>query len=188
MCKIKVYSMITMLLFAVCATAQQSALPKPPSGYSWEWCEEIKGAFLKPDGWFFKKGSKGDTLGFFITKEDLAKEGGFKTGLTVNVIPRIPAKKKISAYEFTRQFRDEARKSVKFIKEWDRDMGPFRSVGFLYEKGDRGGAFKVHSLLISNDGTGTVYLVTFEAPGEDWETAWKTAEPIIKQLYIDDTI
>lgn len=179
---------MSILLFSVCVAAQQSALPKPPQGYSWEWCWEIKAAFLKPDGWFFKKDRKGDTPGFFITRENLVKEGSFKTGLTVNVIPKIPAKKNISAYEFTRKFRDEARKSVKFIREWDKDMGPFRSVGFLYEKDDKDGAFKVHSLLISNDGTGTVYLVTFEAPSVEWEAAWKIAEPVIKLLYIDDTI
>ena len=177
-----------MLIFSVCTMAQQSALPKPPQGYSWEWCEEIKSAFLKPEGWFSKKDVKGETFGISISKEDLVKEGSFKTGLTVNVIPKIPAKKKVSAYEFTKQFRDEARKTVKIIREWDKDMGTFRSVGFQYERKDLDGAYKVHNLLISNETTGTVYLVTFEAPSEDWETAWKIGEPIMKQLYIDDAI
>lgn len=179
---------MSLLFLSITASAQQSALPEPPKGYSWQWCEDIKGAFLKPDGWFFRKDAKGGTLGIFITKEDIGKDGQFKTGLTVNVIRKVAEKKKIAASEYIRQLMDDARKSMKFIREWDRDMGPFKSVGFLYERQSKEGAFKVHNLLIANDKTGTVYLVMFEAPAEEWEAAWRIGEPIMKKLYIDDEI
>ena len=179
---------ISLLFLSVAAITQESALPEPPKGYSWQWCEDIKGAFLKPDGWFFKKDAKGDTLGIFITKEDIGKDSQFRTGLTVNVIRKVAEKKKIPASEHIRQFRDSARKSTKFIREWDTDMGPFKAVGFLYEKQSKEGAYRVHNLLIANDKTGTVYLVMFEAPVEEWEAAWRLGEPIMKKLYIDDEI
>jgi hypothetical protein len=38
------------------AKSLAGALPTPAKGYAWAHCEETKGAFLKPAGWFFKKG------------------------------------------------------------------------------------------------------------------------------------
>lgn len=177
-----------LLFLTMTASAQQSALPEPPEGYAWQWCEEIKGGFLKPDGWFFKKAGKGDTLGFFITKEDIDKEGKFLTGLTVNVLMDIPEKKNIKASDYAKLFREEARKTGDFVREWNNVVGPFQAAGFLHEKEDKAGAFKVHNLLIANDKTGTVYLVMFEAPSAEWDATWKIAEPILKQLYVDDEI
>ena len=44
------------------AGAQEPRLPPPPPGYEWQWCADIKGAFLRPDGWFFKQARQGTVL------------------------------------------------------------------------------------------------------------------------------
>jgi len=61
-------------------------LPKAPSGFTWQEVPELKAAFLKPDGWFFKRENNKDTLAYFITQEDLTKNSEFSTWLTLNVI------------------------------------------------------------------------------------------------------
>jgi hypothetical protein len=170
------------------AVAQDPELPPPPKGYTWQKCPDIKGAFLRPNGWHFKKHKQGDTLGYFITKENIKETGEFLTGMTVNVIPNIPKKKSMSPYKFAESYRDAARTAVKFSKEWDKDMGPFRSLGFVVDKQHEDGQFRVHHLLIANEKTGTLYLVLFEAPVAEWDAAWKIAEPMLQFLYIDDTI
>ena len=95
--------------------------------------QRSRGAFLRPTGWHFKKSKRGDTLGFFITKENITKTGQFTTGLTINVISDIPKKKCMSPYEFAHQFREGARESLKLTEEWDKDMGPFKSLGFDHD-------------------------------------------------------
>ena len=163
-------------------------LPKPPKGFTWCRCPQIKGAFLCPDNWHFKREKKGDTLGFFITKEKMDKSGLFTTGLTINVIPNIPEKESMTPYQFAQRFRKEAKKTNILITEWDKNLGPFQSLGFVYKKKDNIGEFTVHNLLIANNKTGTLYLIIFEAPTSEWENTWKIAEPMLKYLYIDDTI
>ena len=187
--KIK-YILIILLLLFVIATAQADNEPPmaPPQGYSWVNCPEIKGAFLLPDGWNFKSGKQGDTFGFFLTKEKIEEDGDFTTGMTVNVIPDIPIKKSSSPFNFALQLRESARQSSKFSKEWEKDMGHFKSVGFVYSKKDATGSFTVHNLFIANNQTGTLYLVLFEAPASEWQQIWKIAEPMLQYLYIDDTI
>ena len=44
----------------------------------------------------------------------------------------------------------------------------------------------VYNLIIANDRTGTIYVVLYEAPEEEWEKAWKVGEPILKELIILD--
>lgn len=185
----KKYILIIPLLFFIIATAQADEPPRvAPQGYSWVNCPEIKGAFLLPDGWYFKSEKQGDTLGFFLTKEKIEKDGEFITGMTVNVIPNIPSKKSVSPFDFALQIRESARQFLEFSKEWEKEMGPFKSVGFVYSKEDAAGSFTVHNLLIANNQTGTLYLVMFEAPTSEWQQVWKIAEPMLQYLYIDDTI
>ena len=187
----KISVILIFLLAASCistARADDAVMPPPPKGYTWAKCPEIKGAFLRPTGWHFKKGKRGDTLGIFITKEKIDRKGQFTTGLSINVIPGIPKKKSMTPYKFARQFRESARKSSTFTKEWDKDLGPFKSVGFVYDKKDKAGSYTVHNLLIANNKTGTLYLVMFEGPSAEWPETWKTGEPMLQYLYIDDEV
>ncbi len=187
----KRYALLAVLLTVfniVTATAADAELPPPPKGYSWAQCPEIKGAFLCPSNWHFKKSKQGETLGFFISKEEIKTNGQFRTGMTVTVIPNIPTKKGMSPYKYALQYRESARTSVTLTKEWEKDMGPFKSVGFVFSRNDKAGAYTVHNLVIANDKTGTFYIVIFEAPATEWNEAWKIAEPMLRYLFIDDTI
>lgn len=60
-----------LLLFsaflAMSAVSLATELPIAPKGNAWVNCAETKSAFLKPDGWFFKKGKQDDIHGYFVT-------------------------------------------------------------------------------------------------------------------------
>lgn len=165
-------------------------LPPAPKGFSWVSFEETKSAFLKPTGWFSKKAKKGETWGYFITKENIDKTGKFNTGLTVNIIPNIQKKKGMPPTEYAAAFIQEGAKSRKVVKEpWQKNMGPFQSFGVvLLNKDNKGGDFITHNLAIGNDATGTIYLITFEAPASSWESAWKKGEPMLQRFLIDSDI
>src|SRR5438552_2415406 len=74
---------LTLVLFAQLASAID--LPPAPAGFSWQEVPELKAAFLKPKGWFFKQEKQKGTLAYSITKEDISKGGEFQIGLTLNV-------------------------------------------------------------------------------------------------------
>jgi hypothetical protein len=95
--------------------AEQPKLPKPPSGFKWQWNDEVSGGFLRPNGWYVKSVKQEDTIGLFITKENIDKEGKFKTGLSINVIPRIQKKTGMRASEYVKQFLAESAEGKKVL-------------------------------------------------------------------------
>ncbi len=165
-------------------------LPTPPTGFEWVEAPEIKGAFLKPNYWHFKKHKQGEIKGYFITKENIDEKGSFTTGVTINVIPGIPEKTNVSPTQFAAAFIKEASDSRKIIKTpWRHSMGPFNAFGVVLQNSDPiKGDYNTHNLVISNDQTGTVYMVIYEAPVTNWETSRKTGEVILGKLFIDSDI
>lgn len=165
-------------------------LPAPPKGFVWVEAIEIKGAFLKPTNWYFKKHKQGMTQGYFITKEDINKKGHFSTGATINVIPNIPSKTNMTPTEYAKAFIKKASASRQIIKEpWRHSMGPFNSYGVVLKNSDpKQGDYNTHNLVIGNDSTGTAYLVIYEAPSVNWRESWKIGEIILGKLYIDSDI
>ena len=182
-----------MAIFIVLLSVTSSLsteLPPPPSNYDWVNCTEIKGAFLKPIGWYYKQVKQDDILGYFITKENIDEKGEYLTGLFVNVIPQIPQKKGMSSSNYAKAFIETAisEKEI-FKKPWTNSMGPFQAYGVaLLNRDSQKGDFITHNLAIANDQTGTIYLLIFESPAESWESSWKVAEPMLQRFLIDDTI
>lgn len=186
----RIVLLILLLVIISVHSVIATELPPPPKGYSWVSCNETKSAFLKPVGWYFKKGKKGDTWGYFITKELIDKEGSFTTGLTVNIMPDIPRKKGMSPTEYAEAYIREGTKYRKVVKSpWQNDMGPFHAYGVvLHNTDNKGGDFITHELAIGNDTTGTMYQIIFEAPAASWKAAWQVGEPILQRFLIDSDI
>ena len=155
-------------------------VPPPPPGFTWEEIPELKAAFLKPNGWFFKQEEQKGTLAYFITKEDIDKSGRFQTGLSVNVFHL----KKDPAVEKGRYIIATAKHGQK----WTREVGPFREFGCLAKDTDSTGIVVMQSLTVANPKTNTLYLFVFESPESEWEDAWKTGKQIMDMLAIDDEI
>lgn len=79
--KLAIITVVTLIARSLLA----ADLPAAPAGFTWQEIPELKAALLKPNGWFFKREKQKDTLAYFITKEDIDKNGQFQTGLSVNV-------------------------------------------------------------------------------------------------------
>jgi hypothetical protein len=63
---------LAILAFAAAFFMQQCRaieLPKPPDGFTWQEIPELKAAFLKPNGWYFKQETQNGTLAYFITRK-----------------------------------------------------------------------------------------------------------------------
>jgi hypothetical protein len=158
-------------------------LPKPPSGFTWQEVPELKAAFLKPDGWFFKREENKGTQAYFVTRENLDQKGEFETGLTVNVF-RL---KQDSAVDRGKALIDRIA-STKHGKQWTQSAGPFQEFGCLSKDTDASGTIVMQSLAVANPKTNTLYLFIFESPEANWDTAWKLGKQIMDALALDDDI
>lgn len=170
--------------------AASTSRPAAPAGYEWQECPEIKGALLRPDGWFFKKETGRDSIAYFVSKENIDAAGEFTTGLTMNVLQNVDtimgSPPSIYAEEL---IAEAARSSDVRNAPWTHRMGPFLSHGVVITTPDLvKGDFVTHMLAIANDRTGTMYLVTFESPVETWQSASQIADPMLKKLWIDSDI
>ena len=178
----------SILLLTIPLIAGAMNLPEK-EGFTWWEIETLKGAFLVPNGWHTKSVHRPDTMGYFITKEEItSNSGSFDTGLSLNVFKSFRAKKGIEPVSFIYVFKAGFSEKGKILKEWSRDMGPFKSYGFLSESVVSGVSTTIHHLFIINPKTGTLYYFFFEAPTESFEEAWISGEPMMKMLLIDDTI
>jgi hypothetical protein len=158
-------------------------LPKPPLGFTWQEIPEIKAAFLKPNGWFFRHETQKGTEAYFITKEDIGIAGQFQTGLTVNVMHF----KKDSAVDHAKALVDNIA-GPRHGTTMSRTVGPFQEFSCEVSDTDSTGTIRQHVLTIANPKTNAMYLFIFESPLADWDSAWKSGEQIMDTLAIDDEI
>jgi len=179
----KQFLLIALLSAVAVHTVTAIELPPPPAGFTWQEIPELKAAFLRPDGWFFKAEKNKETLAYFITKENIESNGEFQTGLTVNVF-RL---KKDSAVEKGKSFIDQLA-AKKRGEKWAKDVGPFKEFGCLTRDTDPRGATIVQTLMVANPKTNTLYLLIFESLEANWDSAWKIGKQIVDSLAIDDEI
>jgi len=172
-----VFSALTLLLFSQPLMAID--LPSPPAGFSWQQIPELKAAFLRPNGWFFKQEQQKGTFAYFITKESIEQGGDFNTGLTINVFREL----KESAAEHGQALIEQIATKMHCVN-WTQTAGPFQEFGC--EAKDSESA--MHYLIVANPKTNTLYLFIFESPVSDWNSAWKLGKQIMDNLAIDDDI
>ena len=173
-------SLFLSLLTAI-ALAQPVDIPKPPPGFHWQRAEEVKAAFLVPDGWHFKSEQNGKTQAYFATREDIDKDGKFLTGLTVNVVRHLEGE---DAAEYAKRFIAGFQDGKKVRKTWDPSMGSFAGAACLVEDEHA----VMHTMMLANRKTNTLYFFMFEAPKAEWQAAWQTGEQIVRFLLLDDEV
>jgi hypothetical protein len=179
----KHFSLIALVAALFVHIVTPTELPPPPPGFTWQQIPELKAAFLRPNGWFFKREENKETLAYFVTKENIENNGQFQTGLTVNVF-RL---KKDTAVEKGKGFIDQLA-AKKHGEKWARDMGPFKEFGCLTRDTDPSGTTGVQTLMVANPKTNRLYLFIFESPEANWDSAWKIGKQIMDLLVIDDEI
>ncbi|HUM14904.1 MAG TPA: hypothetical protein VL086_04375 [Candidatus Nitrosotalea sp.] len=178
--------LIGMLLSLICVVPVHAMdLPAPPGGFSWREVPEIKAAFLVPSGWQFRRQTQGSTLAIFITPEGFDKDGQFSTGLTINVLRNA---KPGTTVEYAHGFIARLAADKRTGEVWARQFGPMKAYGCRFKTQTGVGTSIVHTLMVANPKTGTLYLFGFEAPVAGWTDAWTKGEKIMESLAVDDEV
>lgn len=169
--------------------ANETELPEAPVGFSWVRMQDIKAAFLKPDGWFEHDQKTKDGHTYAISQESVKTYGSFDTGLTVQGLSDVLNKIHSPPYAIALNMLEDIKssKSNTIIKLKDLSQGPFKSFFVRYENNPEvAEAIIVHKIFIANDKTSSLYIVTFESPKASWNQAWKTGNTILKYYLVDD--
>lgn len=169
--------------------ANETELPNPPKGFSWVRMPEIMAAFLKPDGWFETNRKTKDSHTFALSKESVKVNGSFDTGLTVIAIDNVMDKYNFPPYTVSLQMFEDIKENTSntIIGAKDISQGPFKSFFVKYENNpDVAVPVIIHKVFISNDKTGSLYIISFESLKSNWDEAWKNGDTILKYYLVDD--
>lgn len=185
--------LMCVVLFAGFWVYSADVLVEPPKGFSWQQLPFVKASFLLPDEWTFKfiPDNKDERYLYYLTKENIDQKGAYETGFEVRVIRGVPSKAKGKLpSEYSVEAVAATEKKVKFVKKWDENKGIFKETGYIYvDSSDENASVTVQRLYISNDTTGTVYILTFEGSTRGWDELWKTiGEPMFKNISIDESM
>jgi hypothetical protein len=143
---------------------------------------DVKAAVLVPDEWHFKREAHPNTFAYFASREDIDRDGEFLLGLTVNVMPRVEGR---DAPAYAKDFISRYSKGGKLLESWDASMGPFVGSGCRVQIDQS----IMHTLMIANPKTNTLYLFIFEAPVAEWQEAWERyGETLIRFMLLDDEV
>jgi tetratricopeptide (TPR) repeat protein len=159
-----------------------------PKGYEWGHFVEVRGFFLKPDGWTV---SKQPPRVYVISKEkpDEENEDSYQTGMRIQVLVEVGKKgAKETAVQIAERRIDEKKVRFEIIKEWRQNAGPLEALGLRIHQPAENKKRTIHNIIIANTETGTIHDVSFQAPAEEWDDAWKIAEPMMRFLLIDDEL
>jgi len=177
-----------ILLAAHAASGME--LPEPPQDYSWVEVKELKAAFLVPAAWRFTTVKSEHKL-YTISRVEQDEAGGQKTGLTILVRRKKSENAKNDCPPSS--VADALFREVQRYRELERTesgtQGPFTTIRYQYVFASAGSASsREFALLAANDQTGTLYVITFEAPLALWEDAWQTAAVVLNNMILDDEV
>ncbi|WP_283132574.1 hypothetical protein [Enterovibrio norvegicus] len=163
-----------------------SGLPSPPHGFSWYESVNGVGSFLKPDGWFVKEESSGQTNAVFISKENIEASARFLTGMTVNQMnswsDSNSSKPSQYAHEFAKKIASSGEVLINtVIKGNQNDMHVVRLLS-----NNSGKATIVHYLAIGMDSRDQLYLIIYESPEPEWGANENNAREMLNLFFLGE--
>jgi hypothetical protein len=161
---------------------------------------------LRPDGWYVHHVDNKNSTGC-VSKECIQTQGSFRTGLTLNVIPRVKEslKKHNPDYHpdvpitavlelFYPTLFSDPRFQVLYLDQGVQRTPGSRLFRFRYRQVGPGrpdipwqGAIICQKFIIEFDQSGDVYHFTFEGPESAWDDDWKIGKQILTNLVFSAT-
>lgn len=187
----------TLFFFGIACTVLRSQstpdidLPNPPEGLAWQLLPEVRGACLLPSGWYFRAEESDANTAYFLTVENIAEAGSFQTGMTVNVVRNIDKRtgKRARTYalDFIQARKKMGKETVLLSKEVRRGIFAGALLRSSAPRPEGGNAI-IHTLVLGNTRTQTLYLLIFESPESSWEEAWKLGQVMLERYVFDEGV
>jgi len=166
--------------------------PKAPKGYEWQEFKEIHAASLKPRKWFYSKVMLEDHSIFRLTREKVSGNQEFLTGLSLHVFHDVPGVMNLKPSELAEKYLSEYaldKQTVEvFVPKYSGNMiqsgGTYQNKMFIR---GRSRVFKIHVTALANDTTGTMYLLVYACPVNQWDKFMDTIVTVGSDVMLDPT-
>jgi len=160
--------------------------PTPPTGYDWVTYEEGKLSVLCPQSWFVKKEVQNDTIALFVSKEDIDKNNGlFQTGFSMNYMQRVSTHVHASPSTYASGLiATIAKLHPPVLKNETAHPAPGISTFTLRINDNSRLQITTEYLVVADDPRDTMRVISFEAPAEEWDAAWKIGDTMLKNLIL----
>jgi len=182
---------IALITTILSVTKVESKQPEAPNGYSWQSLDEVRAKVLVPKNWHFSKMSNRDLLVYRVTKEKLGKDDvPFLTGITINVTREVPKKTKVDPSVYAVKYIKDYIENVEVVEEpkIDEAGGMQRITCQVVKKLpniDKEKLFRVRVTTLANDKTGTLYILIFGTPRDEWDGSYKIGKPMFNPIVLD---
>ena len=144
---------------------------------------EIKGSITLPKEWFVKMDKEDDVVVYQFSREK-PSETGFATGLILTVTPKVTERTEMkpSQYgvEMLSAMLEDGAPKIEPVKE-----GPIESYRAAHQIEGEAGNVEMINIAKANDGTGTLYFLTWQAPASEEENIKDLREKILASLKLD---
>ncbi|WP_281645187.1 hypothetical protein [Parendozoicomonas sp. Alg238-R29] len=171
------------------ATAQGGELAPP--GYAWKACGSLECHFLVPSGWSFESLTDSSPSDGVMKYQMLKQRHGRKLPpkVSINILQGAEVRTGLSPKRHMELFMVDLSRSARVLETWKNKSGVLVSMAAtsLHFSG-RKEPVKKFNLLIGNERTGTLYVLSFESQPGYWENDWSVVEQIFSQLRLDDRV
>ncbi|MCF7973743.1 MAG: hypothetical protein K9N55_08000 [Phycisphaerae bacterium] len=165
---------------------------KAPKGYVWQEFKEVHAACLKPKNWHYSDVMRENHSIFRLTRERVSANQEFLTGLTLHVFKDVPNVTNIKPSELAEKYLSEyamSKQTVEvFVPKHSGNMiqsgGTYQ--GKLFVRG-KSRVFKIHITALANDNTGTLYLLVYACPANQWQKFMSTIVTVGSDVMLDPT-
>lgn len=170
------FSLLCLVLAAQAFAGESPVLEEKP-------LPEIKGAITLPKEWFVNVDKEDDVVIYQFSREK-PSETGFVTGLILTATPKVPERTEMKPSQYgvemlTAMLEDGAPK-IEPVQE-----GAIESYRAAHQIEGENGNVEMINIAKANDGTGTLYFLTWQAPAAEEETIKGLREKILSSLKLD---
>ena len=186
MFKIKLFTIVGIIVIGISFHAYANESEDLPTGYSWYENDALQVALPLPDGWHIKvKESSDGTQALFITKEKIDKKSRFQTGYTLNYFKNFTATKGISPTKYAMGYVLMAQASKPesdiILEPWEKELGSNVFGAGIRIRTDSKPTTIVHYFLVADENEDSLRIMFFEAPESEWEESWKLGELMLSR-------
>jgi hypothetical protein len=170
-------------LLLLCLVLASQAFAADPPVLEEKPLPEIKGSITLPKEWFVKIDKEDDVVIYQFSREK-PSETGFSTGLILTATPKVTERTEMkpSQYgiEMLSGMLEDGAPKIEPVKE-----GPIESYRASHKIEGENGNVEMINIAKANDGTGTLYFLTWQAPAAEEETIKDLREKILSSLKLD---
>ena len=179
-----IFTATLLVISSILAHARE--LPDPPKGYIWKEFSEANISCLCPEGWNYKSFKDGKVVTCTISPEKTKSGQGIDIGLSIHMIKNVTKKTKASASEYAPIYLAKyvsEKEFISFSEAQDHGKLQIRNAEVIRKKDD------MHIVLrtYANKETDTLFIVTYGAPTDKWET-YLPYKLIFEYMVLDDEI